>query len=251
MANWSLPTSGSDYLDVLTELNGKDVNAGTLFSDNLTAATNIPTGAIRYNRASNKFQEWSGAAWVDEVLSIVGGGTGAATATDARTNLGLGTMAVQAASAVAITGGTISGVSISGLSATTAFSSGTVPTARLGSGLADATTFLRGDQSWAVVNTNWTELFKTSNYTVTVTDINLKTVIFCTGTFTLSIPAANNGSLNNPYQGLRIVNLSTGIITITPAAGTILGAASYSFNFGQYSSLEILPNATGNDWSIF
>jgi hypothetical protein len=40
------------------------------------------------------------------------GGTGATTAAGARTNLGLGTMAVQNASSVAITGGTISGVSL-------------------------------------------------------------------------------------------------------------------------------------------
>jgi hypothetical protein len=43
-------------------------------------------------------------------LAIAQGGTGATTDSGARTNLGLGTMATQAASAVAITGGTITGI---------------------------------------------------------------------------------------------------------------------------------------------
>lgn len=47
-------------------------------------------------------------------LAIADGGTGASTASGARTSLGLGTIATQNANNVAITGGAISGVSFSG-----------------------------------------------------------------------------------------------------------------------------------------
>ncbi len=49
-----------------------------------------------------------------EYLKLTKGGTGAGTASGARTNLGLGSMATQSSGAIAVTGGTMSGVTITG-----------------------------------------------------------------------------------------------------------------------------------------
>ena len=104
MADWNTPTITSPYADVIDFLRARDVDAITL---GLAAITNTPVGTIRYNRADNKFQEWTGAVWVDKVLSIAGGGTGGNTASGARLALGLGTISVQNAESVVITGGSI------------------------------------------------------------------------------------------------------------------------------------------------
>lgn len=68
--------------------------------------TNQMLTDIRWIASSNHFRLVSAAG----VTSISNGGTGSSSASGARTNLGLGSIATQAAGAVAITGGTVTGI---------------------------------------------------------------------------------------------------------------------------------------------
>lgn len=191
MADWAdtAPDTATAYATVLTNLRDRDKDAAKMF---VVAPTNPEENFIRYNRSGDKFQEYLSAVWTDKILALAGGGTGSATAAGARTNLGIGTMGVQNSNAVAITGGSATGLASLGVTGAVDFDggiqagsgnvniidatgkipalsstylanlsaanltaipaaqlSGTVPTANLGSGAASASTFLRGDQTWA------------------------------------------------------------------------------------------------------
>jgi hypothetical protein len=110
MANWDNPQLTTQYDVFLAECKERDVDAITLCLNNPTTP---PVGAVKMVRLGAgqvKLQEFGGSIFSDVVLNVAGGGTGGSTAAAARTALGIGTMGIQNANAVAITGGSITGI---------------------------------------------------------------------------------------------------------------------------------------------
>ena len=114
MADWVDLDVDDSYLTLLAAINDRDEDAATMF---VSAPTNPIVGMIRYNRSTNKLEEYRttpAAAWYELNISIAGGGTGANTAAGARSALGLGSIATQAANSVAITGGSVAAATLAG-----------------------------------------------------------------------------------------------------------------------------------------
>ena len=104
MADWTLPTETTQYLQVLANLKDRDVDTATM---RVNPYVNPPVNTIVFSRAAHPYtiQEWDGTAWQNKIISVASGGTGAANLDDFKASLGLGSMAYQNASTVAITGG--------------------------------------------------------------------------------------------------------------------------------------------------
>ena len=87
MAWWNeMLTNTAQRLQVLGRITGKLEELGKMSFSGLGATD---TGIIRIKPNNTGFQRWSGTAWVDVVLDIEKGGTGATTAEAARAALGI------------------------------------------------------------------------------------------------------------------------------------------------------------------
>lgn len=251
MADWSVPTLTTDYDDVLSELMARDVDAGTQY---VAAPTNPPDGAIRFNRGTNIYEQYSTGTglWTAIVLAIAGGGTGATSAAGIRTALSLGTMALQNSNAVAITAGAVAAdlTGSTNLNAT-ALSIGTVPTARLGTGVASSTSFLRGDQTWQVLSSALTGItiavktpVRTADFTV---DFTNDMEPLGAGPHTVTLPTVvGRGGKRVSF----VFRSTTGWVFSCNGSETIMGVVSQTIFFGQYSSFTLEADANSGLWDI-
>ena len=62
-ADWNNPTSSSHYLSFKDELKSRDVDAATQY--HTYSGSNQPTGAIRWNTGSLRWNQWDGSGWVE------------------------------------------------------------------------------------------------------------------------------------------------------------------------------------------
>jgi hypothetical protein len=140
------------------------------------------------------------------IWSISQGGTGSSTAQGARSNLGLGTMAVENSDNVSITGGSISGVSLSGY----------VPTSRTitaGTGLSGGGD-LSANRTLAIANTGVTAATYGSASSVPVIAVNAQGQATSVTNTPISITNAN-------ITGGLSVTITTAKLTLTGANGSM------------------------------
>lgn len=168
-----------------------------------------------YISGSNHFRLVSTAG----VVALSGGGTGSATAAGARTNLGLGSIATQAASAVAITGGTIAGAAIT----TSSYSGSATITSGSVTGITDITVADGGTGSSTAAGAR-------SNLSAAVTGANNDITSLATCSM-VTAPA----QLDLVATGANVITFwSGGVDKTSIPAGTITGSVGLQPNIDNW-----------------
>ena len=161
---------------------------------------------------------------VTGVLPVANGGTGASNATDARTNLSLGTISTQNANSVAITGGSVNGTTVGATTASTG---------------AFTTLSASGTSTLAAVNSGALAVAGSISATGVVGTPTLDTVAAATTLANNATVDFSNSSgmliANNHAQGsVSIYLVGGGAITLVSSVVATVGAVTYVAGISGY-----------------
>ena len=219
-ADWNKPSLSDLYANFRQFLSDRLNDAALMFNSATVTATNLPTGTIRWNSTSSKFEIWSGSAWGDLTalygISISGNAQTATTAGTAGSANGLAA-GVALANLVA---GSIPYADLQNISATQRV----IGRNSAGAGAAEEVTPAQLT-AWIGPIMGVSTVAKSAAYTVVAADRG-KLFNYTSGSYTVSLTAA--ATLGDGFS-FALRNSGTGVITIDPnASETIDGAATIS-----------------------